>query len=121
MPHYNEENNYDKKKQYDYCGYVAPRINPCFDEKISKSKWNCDKKDNKYNKNKHDEKKEYKPYDRCKCRDFKVVYYLPKFYVEELKNDTYNNDIKKNTYKKNYDYVYNEKHGDYENNNKKTT
>ncbi|XWV25829.1 putative orfan [Tupanvirus soda lake] len=87
MPRHGEEDSYDKK-HYDYCGYVAPKKHSCFDEKISKSKWNCDDKKNKkhYNK-KHDDKKEeeYKPFDRCKCRDFKVVYYLPKFYVDELR------------------------------------
>ncbi|XWV24595.1 hypothetical protein QJ856_gp1192 [Tupanvirus deep ocean] len=152
MPRHEEDNSYDKKN-YDYCGHVAPKKHSCFDEKISKSKWNCDdKKYKKYHDKKHDDKKEeeYKPFDRCKCRDFKVVYYLPKFYVEELnkqeeennknkkhykhdkeddkynkwekKNDKYDHNIKKpKQYKKDYEYVYNKKHDEYGHQHKKDT
>lgn len=90
------------EKNSKFCGEPLVIKKRChFDDKMNQSNWDCSNN----NKSKHkkrckcvcEEKKEEKhvPFDRCKCKDFKVVYFVPKFFLDENENN-FNNNINNN-------------------------
>lgn len=80
-----------------FCGHIPEKKLCCFDDKLNNTSWKCKCKCKKEVKCKckcceKPKEEKYTPYDRCKCKDFKVVYYVPECFVTDKEHDHSDSD-----------------------------